>query len=451
MRIQRSSSRSSKKTKLALCALVPITIYLSIALNGVPGEQYQLLLESSSYASSSFQSSHEVFSSIEDQIDSFLQNFPDTPGAKLIHLLQNELYYDIGAEERRIGQGCWPSKNQMALCYGGVKHYQNVTAEQHRNNDNMTTDPVELEQLVQVGPFPISVYELRRFRSQHLIPSLGTGPACLPLALAASTLTPNKHVAVELGPFAGMSSKCIAIGLPDDIRLHAFDTFDGKDNFKAIWDRLTPEARQLFPDFSIDHSNFVSLWRSFVHEVKHPSLAIPHKGWIHKDTMNFRSLKHQQIGLLSVDSAKSARQLKVHLEGIHKMVVGTILFLMDFELVDDMVKQIYACLRGRGYLAPVYVSWNMEHWAFVILKPLNVADRSIYEGCYNPEKPGLERAKELMEEDLIYLSGGLSLHNPEMTKSIQWHYDRLRKAMLQKLEQRPNQWKELQALFTNAN
>jgi hypothetical protein len=110
--------------------------------------------------------------------------------------------------------------------------------------------------------------------------------------------------------------------------------------------------------------------------------------------------------MLSIDSAKSARMLIDQLEGLGIIATGTIIFLMDFEFVPDQVRQIYACLREE-FLIPVYASFSMEHWAWIVTKDFSFEDGKIRQcfanlGIHNKNITRMER---LLDGDTRYLCG----------------------------------------------
>ena len=127
-----------------------------------------------------------------------------------------------------------------------------------------------------------SVYEIYRFRdTNNRIANLGSYPACLPLILAGASVPPS-GVIIELGPFAGFSSKCVALGLKTtgpirDNALLVYDTYRGKKNQRSMTS-LKKWIGTEYPNFTEANSNFLQLWKDTVHYV-YPK-AEPRKGFI---------------------------------------------------------------------------------------------------------------------------------------------------------------------------
>jgi hypothetical protein len=211
-------------------------------------------------------------------------------------------------------------------------------------------------------------------------------------------------------------------------------SYEGRRNFNAIsksrWIGAT------YPNFTESNTDFVDVWRDTVQYV-YPT-AQAKKGWITKDTLNNGTLSGLDLQVVSIDSAKGAASLHAQLAGL-TLPAGAILFLMDFEFVHEQIKQTYACLRD--YLLPVYVSWNMEHWAWVVTKSFNINDPVIFT-CYKKVAEDVPTAVSAMKrrlgDDLMYLSGltdDVSVHE---------HYaplrDRLNKTMHTQLDHKPGSW-----------
>jgi len=90
--------------------------------------------------------------------------------------------------------------------------------------------------------------------------------------------------------------------------------------------------------------------------------------------------------------------------GLGKLKMGTIIVMMDFRFVDEHVELFYDCLRDRHVML-VCVSWNMEHWFWIVREDVDLADPSIYE-CY-VERDVVRTAvlTARMGSDLLLLSG----------------------------------------------
>jgi hypothetical protein len=358
----------------------------------------------------------------------FLQKYPDSTGARFIHFLQAELY----------GRPEWEPHRQsfcertLPLCIGG---YHNSNTKNSLSSSNRFSTSLErifsyfndrendtFLPLLLPPTDSTTVHRVRHFRdTEHVIVNLGTNKACLPLMLAAASIDFEKGMVVELGPFAGFSSKCAAYGIlaarqnathqKEDTtpRLVSFDTFEGKVNYDALA-RKVPWVKEMYPGFTKEHSNFVQLWKDTVQDVYPQAKAI--SGHINDTIIKDEISKLSQLKpeVFIVDTVKTSKLLHEHLGGL-TIRAGTILFLMDFQRSKDLVQQVYGCIRPQ-YLLPVYISWNNEHMAFVVTQTFTVNDPDIFQ-CYQklakvdfrttPYHTHVMKAR--LKQDLVFLSG----------------------------------------------
>jgi len=121
------------------------------------------------------------------------------------------------------------AENNTAICIAGFQ-----------GNGQLHDEKKVVMPLAKAGDPKFSVYSMLRYRdTDKKIASLATQAACLPLFLAGSSVS-SDQIVVELGPFAGLSSKCIVSGMllsSGGIRKHAYlayDTFEGRDNYRSI-------------------------------------------------------------------------------------------------------------------------------------------------------------------------------------------------------------------------
>jgi len=399
------------------------------------------------------------------QLETFLRESPTTsPGARFVQLLRAYLHFETGAEAARIA-AC-KRESSRALCFAGLQNYRMAAAalEEANNSKNgggqSSQSDEELEKRTPLALWETvnaeggggrdnnhTVYSIRRYRNTtNVIAYLGTQAACLPLMLAGSVIDDPTTMVVELGPFAGLSSKCILAGmLTNGVRQHAyraFDSFDGKANYNAIRHRASwvPTAH---PAFTERNMSFLELWKDTC-QYDYPT-ADATAGWITPDSLRRQNLHNKTVSMLSIDSAKSAGQLKSQLGGLDIIEKGTIIFLMDFEFVRQQVKQVYACLRP--YLLPVYVSWGMEHWAWIAIESFALNDSSLAE-CYRKVASDPDKALIAMEEiakaDLLYLSG--LTDDAAVTDTFTDLRNTLQEKIVSQLRSIPEEWTTLAAL-----
>ncbi|KAG7342475.1 hypothetical protein IV203_007568 [Nitzschia inconspicua] len=155
---------------------------------------------------------------------SFLQEYPNSTGARFIHLLKAELHARPEWEPHRQSF----CGRILSLCIGG---YHNANAKMPASSSSSSVSSRFSTSLDRLFNFyngrdydtylPLlpqtdstTVHGVRHFRdTEHAIANLGTSKACLPLMLAAASIDPEVGTVVELGPFAGFSSNCAAYGI----------------------------------------------------------------------------------------------------------------------------------------------------------------------------------------------------------------------------------------------
>lgn len=280
------------------------------------------------------------------EMNDWIDKYPDTPGARLVHLLRTHLHYAPGAEDVRMDD----CRKDKRVCFGGAQA-----------TDSMKTTLVPTTNL--------TMQDVVHVNNGGRIPRLGTDPVCLPLVLAAQAIADSDGVVVEFGPFAGMTTRCIGIGLMNhtttatqDALLYSFDTFDNKDN----WNAITSQAKWVrkAPEYDVT-SDFLWLWKLVAQQFHRT--ARPIKGFITAETANPTVWNDQPIALLSLDSVKDVLHWQDQLAGIRRLKAGSILALQDFAS-SDQPTLIYECLR-QEYLIPVFTSWDFwEPWVFVVKK-----------------------------------------------------------------------------------
>ena len=368
----------------------------------------------------------------------------------------------------------------------------------------------------------------------QLIPNLGTALACWPLVMAGTavsmaTTTTSRGLVAELGPYFGLSSRCLDTGLQlgQDSSRHtnspsqkdkqplpfyvAYDTFAGRDNLRSLQHRPTTQwildeyfahtnldANERRPGTTVgaddddddNDTSFLFLWERAVRPVYPPAQAVAGRlDPATSDQSNIYQLaqssahpqpnQHQQLSLLVIDSAKNAKswnqQLIAVLGPTPHLPYGSLLVLMDFEFVAIQVKQVYGCLRP--YLLPVYISWNQEHWAFVVTHKDGVdltttAHRDCYAQIGHDPNTTVARLQDQVTADLQFVSAGLKDDNEDDTTTPtgsssradgfveeshqhnkddalqKWAdvRDELRAHMTQHLREKPEQWMALATL-----
>ena len=291
------------------------------------------------------------------------------------------------------------------LCLAGVKEY--FFSQQHRRNkplSNILSIPLWENQTDVINTHTI----------QHVaggtkrIVSLGTFYSCIPLLLAgysALSMQPDS-VVVELGPFAGFSSKCIVSGMAKHGHVNnsyvAFDTFEGIMNYNAI-SRWAPWTTQENPNFTSTNTDFLWVWQESVKEMYPEAQGRP--GFSSKTTVNHEVLGNKSVSMISIDSAKKPSHFIQQQEGLLPIKAGTIWFLMDYGSVKTQIRRTYGCTRD--YLMPVYAHW--EQWAFVVKKDITALQGpellKCFEGIVFNMPQSLIPLHQQMEHDFKHLLG----------------------------------------------
>lgn len=322
-----------------------------------------------------------------DEVEDYLQAHPDTAGARYIELLRRHLYIESGSESARLHR-CRPRFFKPA-CF------------------DPSLDDATSEKTALLAGTNITVSRLRRFSANNeLIPNLGTVGVCLPLSLAGQSVGSNS-VAVELGPFAGFSTRCIATGLnvtKKADRLFAFDTFANMRNQKAL-ERSSPWI--LKGNYTKASKDFQWLWKMAVLD-QYPS-ARSHKVLITKETVEPSVWGMRDVDLLAFDSIKYHRHWQAQLAGLAPMKAGSVIAFNDFQFVPAQQVLLYACLRN-DYLLPVFSHWSLgEPWIFVVKNELDLLDVpcDCLKGANASEK--LPAMLDKLDEDLLALMGGSAM------------------------------------------
>ena len=303
-----------------------------------------------------------------DEFSQWLQDNPNTPGARLVKLLREHLHPHPNAEGERL-QACHDKK--YPLCFAGHAPYQKAI---DGAPSNMKDNMMYLEKTTQMpfAPDDYDVWKMRRFEKmsdgkRRVINNLGTEPACLALLLAGAAVG-DFGVVVELGTYLGLSSKCMGMGLNSTNRDDAYFAFDLFGNDDYNYDKITksmPWTLQVMPDFKKE-SSYLWLWRNATAEA-YPT-AQAYKGRINATTLYPKLWKKKPIALLSVDSAKTWASFRDQTAGIQRPYMlkkGALLILMDFLTIDTQIKLLYTGCLGQ-YLQPVYSSFcKGEQWIFV--------------------------------------------------------------------------------------
>lgn len=279
-----------------------------------------------------------------NEINEWIDQYPDTPGARFIHLLRKHIHYAHGAEDRRIDD-CYTSRIE---CFGGAQA-----------TNQMKTTVIPTTQM--------TMQEFLHLDGKDKIPRLGTDPVCLPLILAGQAVQ-NTGVIVEFGPFAGMTTRCLGLGLNQTgvkNAMYSFDTFENENNWRAI--RQQAKWVVDMPQYD-PKKDFIWVWERVVQGVYATAKAIP--GFISKETANPAVWNNDQIAILSLDSVKDVLHWQDQMEGIKMLKAGSILALQDF-IQTDQPTIVYGCLRD--YLMPVFTCWDYwEPWIFVVKKDMSL-------------------------------------------------------------------------------
>ena len=335
-------------------------------------------------------------SSSSSSFDLWMRENPDTPGARFVDLMKTYMHGKPGSEGDRI-KAC--SSGEFAHCFAGTVNFTPKPGMEDEELEKETKLP-----LVKDGK---TVYQARRFfNTDRLIRTLGTDLACLPLLLASAAV--KDGVVVELGPFVGLSSRCMGMGLQTTGRegeMYVFDTWAGARNFKDIVSSM-PWIKTEHPEYSPDNDSFLWLWKMVMKDA-YPS-AKAYQGWITPKTVKPETWDNKKIDVLSIDSIKSWSSWNEQLGGLGDTFLekGAIFAAMDFTYTDQP-NFVYACLRD--YLQPVYTSWHRgEHWIFVVLKTIpfelpTTCMKKIMAGKKIPSQDVTDRIERQLKDDLDFM------------------------------------------------
>ena len=225
------------------------------------------------------------------------------------------------------------------------------------------------------GSVPVSGRHWRDFftyPSGGEILALGTQPACFPLMLAGAAVE-DWGVAVEIGPFVGQSSRCIAMGLNatgdgEGGRYHVFDSFSGFVHTVKSGMRSAGIGDQPLID-----DKWEWFWRMSVGDV-YPS-TLSYQGFAGPATVKPETWSGQRVALLSVDSIKDITRHWKQLAGMQPMFLerGAIIAFLDGFQTKRFSTFLYGCLRE--YIVPVYSSWcytspKLEHLIVAVVKDI---------------------------------------------------------------------------------
>lgn len=402
----------------------------------IPSSSNQANLDTSSQTLS--RDLNFISSTPMEQLNQFLTNHADTAGARLIQQLRMHLHYQPGTENKRM-DACDAVRfpHNMVRCLTGreqvgTEHKPEDT--ENNNANNINNDEITKKAFMPLGS-NISVYEMPRYPgSDRLIPALGTLRSCLPLFLAGSVVGENK-MTLELGPFFGLSSKCIVAGMQiKGVRENSFlalDTFQGIQNYMSIKNsKQNAWILEEYPSFTWNNTSFLFLWEKAVQSI-YPT-AQGRAGYVMANTLNPGTIGKptHDIELISIDSAKSVEAMQNQLAGLGPIKTGTILFLLDFEYVSSQIQLVYGCLRESGFLLPVYTAWKGgEGWAFVVTKDFSFSD-FVYPDCVTIES---EKQNHWIEQDVKFLA---SLQNDVDGETIaQARIDKLTQKLYAVMEQ----------------
>lgn len=380
----------------------------------------------------------------EESFQQWLEDYSDTPGAKLVALLHQEVYYERSAEATRL-RACQKGPQQSySLCFGGLRNLRAAESTLVAAVAE-TSHQEQLEQTTSMPRYPnMTVYEMRRFSEPNkIIYSLGTDPVCFPLVLAGASV--EEGVIVELGTFVGLSTKCMALGLNTTKRTGQYYAFDFFGHHQASYSSIIQHMPWVAKGrtFTVD-SSYKWLWESAVKHV-YPSIR-GFEGEINKDTLHPEIWDKQSISLLSIQSAKLWKDFHDQFDGIQKPFMlkrGAILVLMDFLTIDVQVKLFYGC--WREFLQPVYSSWCQgNQWIFVVTKTfsLSMVGSCVQDLLGEAQVPTDEKMREMevkIVHDVDFLDGLFGLPSDSMKEERECMALKLNA----KLHEEPGHWRTL--------
>mmetsp|Transcript_396 Transcript_396/g.501 ORF Transcript_396/g.501 Transcript_396/m.501 type:complete len:522 (+) Transcript_396:84-1649(+) len=342
----------------------------------------------------------------KEDLEEYLTANPNSPAAHFVELLKEYLYAEPSWERERQ-TGCYRFWN-MTKCFAGMGNYNAAPTDAAR-----TAEELKMPFYEDTDGSEGTVFRAFHFQNTTKpMPFLGTHVVCLPLLLAGTTVT-ETGVVVELGPFAGLTSKCVGMGLnkartnpPRTNALISYDTFADTANYNAIT-KASPWVKESYPDYTPDNDDFLPIWKDIV-QYEYPT-ALGRKGFASSKTLSDDILGEKNLEILMIDSAKSAPALHEQTGGI-AFREGTILFLMDIEKLRVQLFQVYGCLRS-GFITPIYASLGMEHWGWIVLKSFHINQpwmKKCYENINNNPTEANAVILEQAKADMMFVTSGLT-------------------------------------------
>ena len=329
-------------------------------------------------------------SSLEQEINDFMKAYPNTPGARFITLLREEIHGEDPSWERERIDACYKNRD-LVKCVVGRKNYMAASEEQ------IKSQKVHLPFYQDKDGDEGTAYELFHFQdTDKMIDNLGTHYVCLALILAGSTVS---GAVIEMGPFAGFSSKCIAYGLKatggDAKPMLVYDKYEDIENYNRLI-RTCPWMKEKYPDFTPEKADFLPLWKDTVQYV-YPQ-ATPVKGYFYPTTLydGLELLNGNNVDLFVIDSAKSAKALHDHMGSI-TLQTGTVIALMDFGFASQEIFQIYGCFRE--FMFPVFTTF-IEQNIWVVKKTFSL-DQPSFRKCYKNISNEWDKALDVMNKQFI--------------------------------------------------
>ncbi len=365
----------------------------------------------------------------------------NTPGAKFVKLLREYLHGDPNWEMERLS-ACHKAKN-VIKCFAGLKNY----------NEDTPLNQIKMPFNEDVEN-PTTAYEMNKFQdTDNNIASLGTHPTCLPFMLAGSTVSKTGTI-IELGPFAGFSSKCLAAGIkttgaPRENSMFVYDSYNDMMNYRAI-SKSCPWVKNAYPDFTEDNTDFLQLWKDTVQFV-YPK-AEPKQMYASSKTLNDEVLGTNNLEVFVIDTAKHAIDLHNHMGNL-TIPAGSVFFTNDFQFANDNILQFYSCFRN--HMIPVFSSF-IEQWAWVVTKSFKV-NQPWVKKCYAQMAENEKEAREIMikqaTEDITFLTSGLTDDQSSIvtddTKAAReyWREKRALPTVVNALENTKFDWAKLSKSF----
>ena len=359
-----------------------------------------------------------VFRSIDKEMEDFLKTHCDSVGANFIRLLREYLHGDPNWEGSRL-DGCYRDKN-LPKCFAGMKNYNIASPKTVEDGKRIKMPFYDGKDLNEKDV--ITAYEMNHFQdTDNPIASLGTHQTCLPFHLAGASVTRTGAI-IELGPFAGFSSKCLATGIKSTgpgrkNSMIVYDSYNDVMNYNALSKYEWITAR--YPDYTRENTDFLQLWKDTVQYI-YPA-AEPKQMYATRETLNDSVLGGNSLNVLVVDSIKKKNDLHSQLGNL-TIPAGIVFFMNDFQMAKDNIIQIYSCFRN--HMMPVFSSF-IEQWAFVTTKSFNV-DQPWVHKCYTDVADNMEEAMNVATKqaaaDIEFL-GGLTDNKTE-NEALRYWIDR---------------------------